>query len=151
MSELSLPAFEYKVKKQGGIVFIYDIIRKKYVKLTPEEWVRQHFVHYLIRFKNFPQTSIALEREIEVYGLKRRFDLVCYDRGGNPCLIVECKSASVALSQSVFDQVFGYNLIMAAPYIAITNGVRHFCGHLDKNRQFHFLPDIPEFEEINNL
>ena len=151
MLELSLPAFEYKVKKQDGVVFIYDIIRKKYVKLTPEEWVRQHFVHYLIRQKGFPQALIALEREIEVYGLKRRFDLVCYDRRGNPYLIVECKAAGVTLSQTVFDQVFGYNLILAAPYVAITNGIRHFCCHLDNNRQFCFLPEIPEFEDFPAL
>lgn len=142
--ELSLPSFDYKVEKRGGVLFIYDIIRKKYVTLTPEEWVRQHFIHYLIRVKHYPPALIAVEKEIGLYGLKRRFDLVCYDREGKPYLIVECKAASVVLSQSVFDQVFGYNLIMAAPYVAVTNGIQHFCGHLDTEKQFRFLAEIPE-------
>lgn len=142
--ELSLPSFDYKVEKRGGVLFIYDIIRKKYVTLTPEEWVRQHFINYLIRVKHYPPALIAVEKEIGLYGLKRRFDLVCYDREGKPYLIVECKAASVVLSQSVFDQVFGYNLIMAAPYVVVTNGIQHFCGHLDTKKQFRFLAEIPE-------
>ena len=116
---LSLPAFEYKVKKQEKGLYIYDIIRKKYVLLTPEEWVRQHFIHYLIHYKNYAPALVAIEREIDVYGLKKRFDIVCYDRKGKPYLIVECKAASVPLSQQVFDQVFGYNLTLAARYVVV--------------------------------
>lgn len=144
MQELALPPFDYRVKKQEGNFFIYDVIRRKYVALTPEEWVRQHFIHYLIRVKHYSPALIAVEKETGLYGLKRRFDLVCYDRQGMPYLIVECKAATVPLSQQVFDQVFGYNLAMAARYIAVTNGIRHFCGYLDEEKQFCFLPDIPE-------
>ncbi len=143
---LSLPAFEYKVKKQEKGLYIYDIIRKKYVLLTPEEWVRQHFIHYLIRCKNYPPALIAVEKEIDLYGLKKRFDIICYDRQGMPYLIVECKAASVPLSQQVFDQVFGYNLTMAARYVAITNGIIHFCGYTDTERHFCFLEEIPGFK-----
>lgn len=143
--ELSLPAFDYKVKKENGVMFIYDVIRKKYVTLTPEEWVRQHFIHYLIRCKHYPAALIAVEKEIDLFGLRRRFDLVCYDRQAEPFLIVECKAATVPLSQIVFDQVFGYNLVMAARYIAITNGVKHYCGYLDEKRQFCFADGVPEF------
>lgn len=144
--ELSLPAFEYKVRKQNGTPVIYDVIRKKYVALTPEEWVRQHVVHFLIKYKSYPASLIAVEKEIDLYGLRRRFDLVCYDREGTPYLIVECKAPTVELSQKVFDQVFGYNLIMAARYIAVTNGIKHYCGCVDCERNFSFLNEIPVFE-----
>lgn len=143
--ELSLPAFEYKVKKQNGAALIYDVVRKKYVALTPEEWVRQHIIHFLIEHKSYPASLVAVEKEIDLYGLRRRFDLVCYDRQGAPYLIVECKAPSVELSQKVFDQVFGYNLIMAARYIAISNGIKHYCGSVDSDRNFSFLDEIPSF------
>lgn len=144
--ELSLPAFEYKVRKQNGLPVIYDVIRKKYVALTPEEWVRQHIIHFLIEHRSYPASLIAVEKEIDLYGLRRRFDLVCYDRKGDPYLIIECKAPSVELSQKVFDQVFGYNLIMAARYIAVTNGIKHYCGSVDEGRNFSFLNEIPFFE-----
>lgn len=145
--ELSLPAYDYKVKKHNGQVLIYDVIRKKYVTLTPEEWVRQHFIHFLVEQKNFPQVSIAVEKEISLYGLKRRFDIVCFGRDAAPFLIVECKAPSVPLSQVVFDQVFGYNLVLSAKYVAITNGVNHFCGYVDDEKQFCFLSGIPDYNE----
>ncbi len=145
--ELSLPAFEYRVKRVDGTLLIYDVIRKKYVTLTPEEWVRQHVVHYLLRFRNYPISGIAVEKEIRVCGLKRRFDLVCYDRKADPWLIVECKAASVKLSREVFDQAFGYNLCLEAPYIAVTNGIEHFCGTVGENREFTLLREIPGFPQ----
>ena len=141
MLELSLPGFDYKVKKQNGTVMIFDIVRKKYVVLTPEEWVRQHVVHYLVEKKGYAISRVAVEREIELYGLKRRFDIVVFDRSGNPWLLVECKAPAVALTQKVFDQVFRYNLTLAAPYVAITNGVRHFCGYMNQENDFCFLDD----------
>ncbi len=95
MLELTLPAFEYKVKRQSGSVMIFDIIRKKYVVLTPEEWVRQHVVHYLAEVKKVPVALIAVEREIALYGLRRRFDVVVFSRQGEPWLLVECKAPSV--------------------------------------------------------
>lgn len=144
--ELTLPPFDYKVKKQQGEIIIFDIIRKKYVVLTPEEWVRQHMIHYLIEQLHYPASLIAVEKEIDLYGLKRRFDLVCYDRQAQPYLIVECKAPTISLSQSVFDQVFRYNLILAARYVAVTNGIVHYCGYMNKEKRFTFLPQIPEFK-----
>lgn len=145
MLELSLPGFEYKVKKQNGTVMIFDIIRKKYVVLTPEEWVRQHVVHYLLERKGYPVALVAVEREIELYNLKRRFDIVVFDRNGSPWLLIECKAPVVALSQKVFDQVFRYNLTLGAPYVAITNGIQHYCGCMEKENGFCFLNDFPKF------
>lgn len=144
--ELSLPPFEYKVKKQGGNVLIFDILRKKFVVLTPEEWVRQHLVHYLIDVKGYPPALIAVEREIELYGLPRRFDVVVFDRSGTPWLLVECKAPSVPLRRQVFDQAFRYNITLSAPYVAVTNGVTHFCGKIDTKRGFVFLNDFPDFK-----
>lgn len=143
--ELSLPAFEYKVKRQSGAMMIYDMIRKKYVVLTPEEWVRQHVVHYLIDVKHCPPALVAVEREIDLYGLRRRFDVVVFNREATPWLVVECKAPSVALTQRVFDQAFRYNMTLTAPYVAITNGVKHYCGKIDRSRGFIFLPDFPVF------
>jgi type I restriction enzyme R protein len=151
MLELSLPGFDYKVKKQNGTVMIFDIVRKKYVVLTPEEWVRQHVVHYLVEKKGYAISRVAVEREIELYGLKRRFDIVVFDRSGNPWLLVECKAPAVALTQKVFDQVFRYNLTLAAPYVAITNGVCHFCGYMNQENDFCFLDDFPEFSQEREL
>lgn len=145
MLELSLPPFEYKVKKQSGTMMIFDIIRKKYVVLTPEEWVRQHVIHYLSAHKHYPLSLIAVEREIALYGMRRRFDVVCYNRNGEPYLLIECKAPAVPLSQKVFDQAFRYNLTLTAPYVAVTNGVKHYCGNVDRKKGFVFLNDFPEF------
>lgn len=145
MLNLTLPPFEYKLGKQNGMPVIFDVIRRKYVALTPEEWVRQHVIHYLIENKRYPRTWIAVEKEIDLYGQKRRFDIVCYDKKSEPYLIVECKAPTVALSQSVFDQVFRYNLVLSAPYVAITNGVTHYCGRRNEDGAFSFLPDFPSF------
>ena len=145
MKSLNLPPFEYKVKKQNGQIWIFDIIRKRYVVLTPEEWVRQHFIHFLIESKGYPARLIAVEKEIQVCGMKRRFDLVCYGRQAVPYLIVECKAPSVALSQAVFDQAFQYNLSIAARFVAITNGCLHFCGEISGDGKFQMLAEIPNF------
>lgn len=145
MQTLTLPAFEYSFKKQHGMIMIRDVIRNKYVALTPEEWVRQHVIHYLMGEKRYPRTWIAVEREIDLYGLKRRFDIVCYDRQGKPYLLVECKAPGVVLSQTVFDQAFRYNLVLDAPYVAVTNGIAHYCGKLNEDKTFSFLPDFPSF------
>lgn len=143
MDELCLPPFEYKVKKQGSVLFIFDMIRKKYVVLTPEEWVRQHVVHYLVGHKGYSPAVVAVEREIDLFGMSRRFDVVAFGNDGNPRLLVECKAPSVALSRQVFDQAFRYNIVLAAPYVAVTNGICHYCGRVDKARGFVFLDDFP--------
>lgn len=145
MENLAFPPFDYRLKKQDGTPFIYDIIRRRFVVLTPEEWVRQHLVHYLIRHKACPPVQVALEKEINLYGHPQRFDVVVYSRQGNPWLLVECKAPSVPLTSRVFDQALRYNLALAAPYVAVTNGVRHHCLRLDTGAAPVFLDDFPQF------
>ncbi len=145
MENLSFPPFDYRLKRQGDTPFIYDVIRRRFVTLTPEEWVRQHLVHYLIRHKACPSGLIALEKEIDLYGRPQRFDVVVYSRQGNPWLLVECKAPSVPLTSRVFDQAFRYNLALAAPYVAVTNGICHHCLRLDAGAAPVFLDDFPQF------
>ena len=131
METLSLPPFDYKVKKQSGICLIFDIIRKKYVVLTPEEWVRQHVVHYLIGHKGYAPAAIAVERAVDLYGMSRRFDIVAFGKDGAPRLLIECKAPS------------RYNIVLSAPYVAVTNGILHYCGKVDRSAGFLFLDDFP--------
>ncbi len=144
--ELTLPPFDYRIKKREGVAMIFDVVRRKYVVLTPEEWVRQHVVHYLYEGKGCPLSLLAVEREIVLYGLKRRFDLVAFARDGRPWLLVECKAPTVTLSQKVFDQAFGYNLIISAVHVAVTNGVSHFCGYRNREGRLVLEKDFPSFD-----
>ena len=148
MKELCLPPFDYRVKKENGQVWIFDTIRKRYVVLTPEEWVRQHVIHFLAGHRRYPARLMAVEREIDVCGQRRRFDIVCYDRQSDPCLIVECKAPTVVLSQATFDQAFQYNLTVMARYVAITNGCELYCGEIVPGKGICLLPDIPFFEAL---
>lgn len=127
-SDLSLkyPAFNTRLRKENGQTFIFDTIRKKWLVLTPEEWVRQHLLNYLTVEKKFPGSAIAIEKELMLNDLKRRYDLVVYTPQLRPYLIVECKAPYVELSQVVIDQALRYNLVLKAPFIMITNGIRDF-------------------------
>ena len=145
---LNLPQFEYKFKKEGGKTFLFDIIRKKYVVLTPEEWVRQHFIHYLINQYKYPRSLIKIETGHKFNSLQKRSDIVIYDRQGKSFLLVECKSINENISPKVFDQIGVYNLTIQAKYLIVTNGMSHYCCSIDrKNKSFTFLNDIPDFEK----
>lgn len=145
MQPLTLPPFEYKVKKSAGKLWIFDVVRRRYFVLTPEEWVRQHVVHYLIGYRGYPPALVAVEREISVCGLRRRFDIVCFDRSAAPYLVVECKAPSVELTSTVFDQAFRYNLSLRARYVAVTNGVLHHTVPLVASVPGEPFPDFPPF------
>lgn len=138
------PPFEYKVRLFQGQRQLFDIIRNRYVVLTPEEWVRQHLVHYLINVLNYPKGLIALEKQVPLNGLNRRFDLVCYKSDGSVFLLVECKKGGVKLSQQVFDQAFCYNTELSACHIAITNGDELMCGTLT-NGKLHLSNELPQY------
>lgn len=147
MSEkhLNLPPFDYRIRRQNGQPQLFDPIRKRYVALTPEEWVRQHLIHYLVDHLQYPAALMAVEKEIAVGALRRRFDLVCYDRQIRPFLLVECKAPEVALCQETFDQVFQYNSAVGARYVAISNGCHHLCGEVIPGAGFRLIAGFPVF------
>src|SRR5262245_23759122 len=131
MVQLNLPHFDYQLKKEEGKVWIFDGIRKKYVVLTPEEWVRQHMVQYLVRELQYPRSLIRIEGGVTYNQLQKRSDILVFDREGNPWMIVECKSPEVKLSDNAMHQAATYNASHKARYLLITNGLRHFCALTD--------------------
>ena len=122
MIKIAYPPYQPKIKKEQSIELIFDEVRKRWVALTPEEWVRQNFLQYLTKIKLYPAALIAVEKEIALGELKKRFDIVVYDKDSKPWMIVECKEMNVALDQQVLDQVLRYNIPMQVPYLVITNG-----------------------------
>lgn len=147
MQELNLPSYSFRLKSSENKTLIFDIIRKKYVVLTPEEWVRQHIIHYLIEEKKYPQSLIAVEKKLELNGLTKRTDIVVFNRQGNPEIIIECKAPEVTINQTTFDQIARYNMTLNAPFLMISNGINHYYCTMDKvNQQYHFLPELPLYQ-----
>ncbi len=129
---------------------IFDQIRKKMIALTPEEWVRQNFVHFLISEKGYPASLIAIETKVIVNGLNQRADIVCYNKKGLPLMVIECKAPEVKITQQVFEQVARYNLKLKTSIICVTNGLNHYCAILQK-QEYSFLKDIPHFDSTQGL
>ena len=128
-------------------MLIFDKLRKKYIVLTPEEWVRQHFVYFLIEEKKYPVTLIALEKQLTINNLKKRSDILIFNTNGKPEIIVECKAPSIKITQNTFDQIARYNLKLRANYLIVTNGLEHFYCKMDfKNETYIFLKDIPHYK-----
>lgn len=149
MQPLNLPAYSFTIRQRDGKEMILDPVRRKYVRLTPEEWVRQHFVQYLIQDKGVPRALIAIEMGFTYQGMQRRADVVVHDRGGHPLMMVECKAPDVAVRQDVFDQVARYNKVVQARYLVATNGLVHYCCMLDHARHaYHFLDTLPAYEDL---
>ncbi len=146
MQKLNLPSYQFKLKSSENKQLIFDIIRKKYVVLTPEEWVRQNFVHYLINEKNYPISLISVEKQLLINSRKKRFDILIFNTDGKPDIIVECKAPSIKITQDTFDQIARYNMKLNANYLIVTNGLTHYFCKLDpKNKQYLFLKDIKPF------
>ena len=146
METLNLPTYPFKIKSEGKRKFIFDEFRKKYVALTPEEWVRQHVIHYLINIKGYPKSLIAVEKQLIINTLKKRFDILVFNTKGLPDLIIECKSPSINISQDTFDQIARYNLKLNATLLMVTNGLVHYYCELDPlNKQYIFLKDLPAY------
>lgn len=146
---LNLPDCDLNLKKTPQGIVVYDILRKKNVALTPEEWVRQHFVHYLINSKQFPMERMANEVSLVQNGIKRRCDSLVADREGNPLVIVEYKAPTVDITQNTFDQIVRYNMVLRARYLIVSNGMVHYCCIIDyQNNSYKFLPDIPAYQEL---
>lgn len=148
MQKLNFPEFSFRFKNSENKTLIYDEIRKKFVVLQPEEWVRQHGVQYLIQDKQFPKSWINVEKELKVNGLRKRYDIVVYNPNGSIFLIVECKAANVKINQNTFDQIARYNLALNATYLMVTNGINHYYCKMDFQMQrYVFLKDIPNYEK----
>jgi hypothetical protein len=135
MTPLNLPPFEYKLKQEEAKVFIFDATRKKYIVLTPEEWVRQHFIQYIINYLNYPKALIKVEGGLQYNRLKKRSDIVIFDHHGLPWMVIECKSPDQKINNQTLQQVSIYNSTLKAKYVALTNGLKHLCcviNHQDK-------------------
>ena len=149
MYELNLPKYGIKIANENGHQTIFDVLRRKYVALTPEEWVRQHFVHYLIGHKGYPQTLMANEIQLAIGNKKLRCDSVLYDRSLKPRMIIEYKAPTVNITQKVFDQITVYNMLLHVDYLVVSNGIKHYCCRMDyENQKYLFLEDIPDYQEI---
>ncbi len=146
MQRLNLPEYDFRTKTENGKQLIFDSIRKKFVVLTPEEWVRQNFIQYLKNEKKYPVNLMAVEKQIMVNGKQRRFDLLIYLRNGQPYLIAEFKAPNVKITQDTFDQVVRYNMTLRVERVIVSNGLQHFACEIDyvKN-DFIYLPEIPGF------
>lgn len=144
MIKIEYPAYQPKIKKQLGKEFIFDEIRKQWMMLTPEEWVRQNFLQYLIQVKKYPSSLIAVEKEIQLGELAKRFDIVVYDQNTKPWMIIECKEMEVALNEQVLNQALRYNITLNVPYIILTNGT-HCFGFSGKKGILEELSELPNF------
>lgn len=150
MLSLNLPVFDIKIRIRNGKKVIFDQIRRRYVALTPEEWVRQHFVSFLIIHKGYPKELMANEMQINLNGMKKRCDTVLYNRNLQPQMIIEYKSPSVPITQAVFDQIMRYNSVLRVEYLLVSNGLQHYCCQMDyQHNRYVFLRDIPDYQYIN--
>ncbi|MDO6596913.1 type I restriction enzyme HsdR N-terminal domain-containing protein [Oceanihabitans sp. 2_MG-2023] len=146
MQKLNFPTYSFRFKNSENKTLIYDEIRKKFVVLQPEEWVRQHCVRYLIEEKGFPKSLINVEKELKVNNLRKRYDIVIFNPDGSIHLIVECKSAKIKIDQTTFDQIARYNLALNATYLMVTNGINHYYCEMDFDAErYQFLKEIPDY------
>ncbi len=144
MIKIDYPPYQPKIKKENETTFIFDGIRKRWLILTPEEWVRQNILQYLIHVKKYPAALFAIEKEIQLGDLKKRFDIVVYDKNSKPWMLIECKEMNVVLDEHVLDQVLRYNITLQVPYLVITNGIYCFAC-LNENGQLTELNTLPSF------
>jgi len=138
----------FRFKNSENKVAIFDEIRKKFINLTPEEWVRQHVVHYLLQDKKYPKSYINVEKIIKINNLNKRYDIVVYQPNGDVYLLIECKAPEVTINQQTFDQIARYNLVLNAKYLMVSNGLNHYFCQMDfENQKYIFLKELPEFEK----
>ena len=149
MLSLNLPAFDVKVAERDGRTVIFDAIRRRYVALTPEEWVRQHFVHFLLEHKGYPQALMANEVQVLLNGTKKRCDTVLYRRDLTARMIVEYTAPDVEITQKVFDQITRYNMVLKVDYLIVSNGLQHYCCRINyEKNSYTFLQDIPMYGDL---
>lgn len=146
MQKLNFPSCAFKLKSSENKTLIFDIVRKKYVIVTPEEWVRQHVVHFLLKEKNYPISLIAVEKQLKINKSVKRTDIIVYNKQGTPEILIECKAPSVKITQTTFDQIARYNLSANSNFLMVTNGLAHYFCQIDTDKETYiFLEDIPSY------
>lgn len=149
MTTLNLPAYDVRLRGTREKPEIFDFLRRRFVALTPEEWVRQHFTHFLVEHKGYPQALLGNEIELKTGGKRLRCDSILYNKDMSPRMILEYKAPSVALTQKVFNQISTYNFLLHVDYLIVSNGLQHYCCRMDYERgEYDFLPEIPDYEVI---
>ena len=148
MQQLNFPTYNFRFKNSENKVSIFDEIRKKFIILTPEEWVRQHVVQFLITEKKYPKSLINVEKVLKINGLRKRYDIVVFNTDGSIHILIECKAPEIKISQSTFDQIARYNMTMQARFLSVTNGLSHYFCQMDfENEKYTFLRDLPNYNE----
>jgi len=146
---LNLPAYPFRIKKEAETFYIFDEIRKKFLVLTPEEWVRQHLVQYLISEKKYPKALFKLEGGMRLNQMQKRTDILIHDNSGRKILLAECKAPSVAITQSVFEQIARYNMTHQVPLLFVSNGLQHYSCKIDfDSRSYQFLEELPVYNAV---
>jgi type I site-specific restriction endonuclease len=149
MLQLNLPEYDFRIKKQDNKLLIFDMQRKRYVSLTPEEWVRQHFIRFLIKNKGYPAALLAVEKQLNMNGMKKRCDAILYDNEAKPIMIIELKAPNVPISQATFDQVAVYNAKLMVSFFMISNGIEHYCCKVNsETARYEYFPEIPDFNQL---
>ena len=146
MKLLNFPTYSFRFKNSENKTYIFDEIRKKFIILTPEEWVRQNTLHYLIQDKKYSKSYINVEKLVKVNDINKRYDIVVYKPNGTIFLLIECKAPDIIISQKTFDQIAQYNLVLQADYLMVTNGLNHYFCQMDfENKKYTFLKELPHF------
>jgi hypothetical protein len=151
VQHLNFPEYDFRIRRSesGQSSEIFDIVRKKFVALTPEEWVRQHLLHFMVDDKKYPASLLAVEKELFVAGIKKRTDVIVYSRKAEPLMIAECKSPDVTLNQNSFDQAARYNMNVGVSWLLLTNGLVHYCCRINFDKKKYEVEDeIPEYEKL---
>ena len=147
MQNLNFPKYNFRFKSNENKTLIFDIIRKKFVVLTPEEWVRQHTIHFLTSVKKYPASHINVEKQLQLNDTVKRYDIVVFNKDGTIKIIVECKAPSIKTNQQTFDQIARYNLVLKSETLMVTNGLEHFFCKMDfANKKYLFLKDLPNYQ-----
>lgn len=147
MRQLNFSKYQFRFKNSENKVAIFDVIRKKFIVLTPEEWVRQHVVQFLLEEKNYPKSLINVEKVLKVNGLRKRYDVVVYNSDGSIFILVECKAPEIKIAQATFDQIATYNMTLNAQFLMVTNGLNHYFCQMDfENEKYKFLSELPIYQ-----
>lgn len=150
MQRLNFPSYTFRFKNSENKVSIFDEIRKKFIILTPEEWVRQHVVWFLLEEKKYPKSLINVEKILKVNWLRKRYDIVVYNPDGSIFVLIECKAPEIKIAQATFDQIARYNMTLKAEFLMVTNGMNHYFCQMDfENEKYVFLKELPHFEATN--